>query len=167
MKHISKRDVVTLMIAALILGSALGWALGLKIGYMDGVRNVTEVRNQMLGLNPFDASLPIRDLEYYDITPSGVTITFNTDTKTTGEIDYRDYSCEWSIYPSDIFTRTDVAHVFLAERLYRVVIQTYPEGGTLVWRIVDNDDTQNSGSLWQYIDLPRPAESVLPPPYKK
>ena len=73
-------------------------------------------------------------------------------------------SCEWTIYPSDIFTLSPLELVALEDYLFRVDIETYPEGGTVMFRVIDNE--KNKGSLWFYIDLPRPQEqTVLPPPY--
>ena len=160
----------TLLLAMCIVLFFLdGFVLGLRLGYLEGSQNTTEIRNQMLDIKPYDASLPVRDLEYSEILPSGVTITFNTDTKVkiSGETEFQDLYCEWTVYPSDIFTITKVWNVLLTPSLYRAVIETYPEGGTVMFRILEGDLENNRGSLWFYINLPcsENPSTIFPPPY--
>lgn len=152
----------------MLLVFVIGLAVGLRTGYKDGLQNTTEIRNQMLDIKPYDASLEIKDLEYAGISSSGFTIYFNTN-KTTGSIiygdDVYDLSCEWAVYPSDIFTRTPVGIRALEKPALGAVVKTYPEGGTVMFRIIAEE--RNYGSVWFYIDLPRPEGGViLPPPYK-
>ncbi len=156
-----------LLIAMYILVSFLGgFALGLCEGTSFGMRNNTEVRNQILDIKPYDASLEIKDLEYSDISPSGFTALFNTN-KTRGNTiygdDVYDLECEWAVYPSDIFTIVPISIRMFDKPSLRATIETYPEGGTVMFRFIRTEE--NTGSLWYYIDLPRPDETILPPPY--
>ncbi len=153
--------------AYLLLALVIGLAFGLRIGYTDGAKNTTELRNQMLDIKPYDASLAIKDLEYTDISSSGFTIYFNTS-KTTGSTisgdDVYDLACEWVVYPSDIFTRIPIRIRVFDKPSLVAVIEKYPEGGTVMFRIIAEE--RNYGSRWFYIHLPRPDEGILLPPYK-
>jgi len=160
----------TLLITFLVvLACLVGFALGLRYGYMDGSQHTTEIRNQMLDIKPYDASLQIKDLEYSDISPAGFTIYFDTK-DTTGNVissdDINDLVVQWTVYPSDVFSTSNVLIGLLHRPSLKATIETYPEGGTVMFRIIDANFPQvNYGSSWFYIDLPRPDESVLPPPY--
>lgn len=163
----SKNLLIVVYLAVAFLG---GFVFGLRMGYIDGSQTTTEIRNQMLDIKPYDASLQIKDLGYKDISPSGCTITFNTDQKPYGTIyldDVKNLTCEWAIYPSDIFTITPVKIQLLGDCLFAVDIETYPEGGTLMFRILEGSLEDNHGSLWFYINLPRSdsPDAILPPPY--
>lgn len=153
------------ILAAFLAGFVLGFSKGSDFGRI----NNTEVRNQMLDMKPYDASLPVRDLEYSDISPAGCTIKFNTDHKPKSEMDseyLEDLSVEYTIYPSDMFTVTPVKYLTLDDHLYLAEMEIYPEGGTLMFRVIEGTLIDNRGSLWFYIDLPRPdGQTVLPPPY--
>jgi hypothetical protein len=157
--------LIAMSIAVVFLG---GFVFGLRVGYIDGSQRTTEIRNQMLDIAPYDASLSIKDLEYSNISPAGFTIKFDTD-KTTGTViyfsDINGLVCEWAVYPSDVFTMTDVNLVCFEERALIADIETFPEGGTVMFRI--KDTKTNRGSLWFYIDLPRSNDTgtILPPPY--
>lgn len=160
-----KNLLIALYIAVAFSG---GLALGLKMGYADGAQNITEIGNQMLGIKPYDASLQIKDLEYSDILSSRFTVSFNTN-KTTSNVIYVDdinsLVCEWAIYSSDIFAVSPIKLQVFGEQSLRADIETYPEGGTVMFRIVDQKE--NQGSPWFYINLPRPSDenTILPPPY--
>ena len=159
-----------LLIALYILVAFLGgFALGLREGTNFGMRNNTEVRNQILDIKPYDASLEIKNLEYADISPSGFTIYFDTKDTTGNTISFDDVNTlvvQWTVYPSDIFSTSNVLIGLLHRPSLKATIETYPEGGTVMFRIIDENFPQvNYGSSWFYIDLPRPEESVLPPPY--
>lgn len=149
----------TLLIALyLFVAFFSGFVFGLRMGYMDGSQRTTEIRNQMLDIKPYDASLQITDIEYNDISPAGVTISFAT-------YDLLDnLTCFWAIYPSDVFIGTAVQST---GKQHSVQIVIYPEGGTLVFRIQEGDFIGSRGSLWFYIDLPRSNDpnAIMPPPY--
>lgn len=151
----SKNLLIALYLLVAFFG---GFCVGLRIGYMDGSQHTTEIRNQMLDLKPYDASLQIMDIKYNDISPAGATISFAT-------YDLLDnLTCEWTIYPSDVFIGTTVKDT---GKNHSVRIDTYPEGGTLMFRILEGDLEDNRGSLWFYIDLPRSNDpnAIMPPPY--
>jgi hypothetical protein len=155
-----------LIFTYLILAFSIGLVLGLKIGYTDGARNTIEIRNQILDIKPYDASLEIKNLEYSDITSAGFTVHFDTP-KTTGSTIYFDdinkLVVQWSVYPSDIFYETELSLQVFDKPVLKAVIEKYPEGGTVLFRVIDTE--QNYGSRWFYMQLPHPDESVLPPPY--
>lgn len=163
-KYINTRNIlIALYILVALLG---GWVWGFSQGSNFGRINNTEVRNEILDLKPYDASLEIKNLEYSDISPAGFTIEFDTS-KTTGyEIAFDDINglvIEWGVYPSDIFTIGDIQLKALGRPSLRAIVEKYPEGGTVAFRIVDQKT--NTGSLWYYINLPRPDNAILPPPY--
>ena len=150
----TKNLLIALYIFVGFLG---GFAFGLRLGNMEGSQRTTEIRNQMLDIKPYDASLRITDIEYNDISSAGVTISFSTYSS------FDNLTCMWTIYPSDVFLCSTVQSI---GEQHVVTIETYPEGGTLMLRILEGGFEDNRGSLWLYIDLPRPQEStVLPPPY--
>ena len=165
-----KHDALLLGGFVVVFGCGLvsGWVLGMSEGYTYGTRNTTELQNQMLDIEPYDASLEINDLEYGDISSSGFTVYFNTN-KTTGSVisgdDTYDLACEWVVYPSDIFTRTPIQIRLMDKPALVAVIKTFPEGGTCMFRIIAEE--RNYGSNWFYINLPRYDNAVLPPPYFK
>ena len=157
--------LIAMYIAVAFLG---GFVFGLRTGYIDGSQNTTEIRNQMLDIKPYDASLSIKDLGYKNVSPSGVTITFNTSHSDDNPLYFDDINglaCEWAIYPSDIFTITPVRLQMFEDYSLFADIETFPEGGTVMFRIIDTKI--NRGSLWFYIDLPRSSDprAILPPPY--
>jgi len=164
----TKNLLIALYIAVAFLG---GFVFGLRMGYIDGSQHTDEIRNQMLDIKPYDASLLLNDLTYYDISPSGCTIEFNTSHHPKPEIDtsyLEELLCQWTIYPSDCFYTANVTYPLFSKCLYRAKIETYPEGGTLMFRIIDKNLPEiNRGSLWFYIDLPRSDDpnAILPPPY--
>jgi len=160
------KEITVYIICGFIVGVSLGFVLGLSLGYRGGSQNTTEIRNRMLDIKPYDASLQIKDLDYSDISPAGFTVEFDTDKTTGHEIAFDDINglvIEWGIYPLDIFSIDDIQLKVIGKPSLRATVETYPEGGTVAFRIVDQKT--NTGSLWYYIDLPRPEEAVLPPPY--
>lgn len=167
-KHFIFSTKNLLIAMAIVLALLGGFVSGLRIGTIDGSRHTTEKRNEMLDLKPYDASLEIKDLEYSNISPAGCTITFNTN-KTTGHtIHFEDINglvCEWGVYPSDVLTIAEVYLIVLGDNALRAKIETFPEGGTVFFRIVDQKT--NTGSIWFYIDLPRSEDpnAIMPPPY--
>jgi len=159
----AKNLLIAMWLVVAFLG---GFVFGFRSGFMDSSRHTAEIRNQMLDIKPYDASLEIDDLEYMNISPSGFSIGFNTKKTTGTTIYFNDVNglvCEWTVYPSDIFSITDVKMQLFEDYSLRADIETYPEGGTVMFRIVDQKE--NRGSLWYYIDLPRANDTVLPPPY--
>ena len=169
-KLIGEIRAETIKIAgASVFGVLCGILIGYSFGFPEGSQHTTEVRNVvLLDAKPYDASLEIKDLEYSSVSPSGFTVSFNTN-KTTGTTIYLDdingLECEWAVYPSGIYTTSPVGLQAFEPNALKAKIETYPEGGTVMFRIIDFE--QNRGSLWFYIDLPRPKEgTVLPPPYK-
>lgn len=160
------KSIILYVCCGLIVGLSIGFTCGLKLGYGDGVKHTTEIRNEMLDIQPYDTNLQISDLEYSDISPAGFTVYFNTKHTKSNTIEFDDINglvCEWAVYPSDIFTISDVKLRVLADPALFAKIEKYPEGGTVMFRIVEQK--LNRGSLWFYIDLPRPDDAVLPPPY--
>ncbi len=107
---------------------------------------------------PYDDSLVIDNLAIKDISSSGATILFNTPTR------LQDLSIQYYVYPvSDILTSNKVISV--DNLTHEGFIKTYPEGGTVYYRIIQGDYTINKGTKWLRIDLPRNDNAVLPPPY--
>jgi hypothetical protein len=106
----------------------------------------------------YKSDLIIRDLNIYDVSPSGFSATFRTEKNQA-------VCVEWTVYPSDWYTVSYCGD----GRWHRFCIETYPEGGTVVYRITDGIDWMSEhGTVWLYQDLPRPAnKTVLPPPYYK
>ena len=154
MKQIFANKYITIS-SYISLALVIGLVLGLRIGYSDGVQRTTEIRNQMLDIKPYDASLEIKNLEYDNISPSRFTIYFDTN-KTTGNTisgnDVYDLAVEWTVYPSDIFTRTPIKIRAFDRPSLTVTIEKFPEGGIVMFRILRED--KNLGSLWYYINLP-------------
>ena len=165
-KHLNTKNALIVLYVLLALGG--GWVWGFGQGSNFGRINNTEVRNQILDIKPYDTSLEIKNLEYSDVSPAGFTIEFDTNKTTGHEIAFDDINglvIEWGVYPSNIFQIDDIQLKLLGKPSLRAIVEKYPEGGTVGFRIVDQKT--NTGSLWYYINLPRPEEgSVLPPPYR-
>ncbi len=147
------------MISCFVLCAlVVGFALGIHMGVKFGAENIESVRNEILDIKPYDASLEIYDLEYSDTSSSGFTIDFNIN-QTIDNL-----TCQWATYPSDMFYSANVSKSPINNYSYRTKIEQYPEGGTIMFRILKDN---NYGSLWFYIDLPRSSDSnnILQPPY--
>jgi hypothetical protein len=157
-----KNALIVFCIPVVLLG---GWVCGFRQGSNFGRINNTEVRNEILDLKPYDASLQLKNLEYHDISPSGFTVEFDTSKTIGNEIasdDINGLVIEWGVYPSDILIIDDVQLRVIGSPSMRAIVDKYSEGGTVFFRIVDQKT--NNGSLWYYINLPEPDDIVITPP---
>ena len=105
----------------------------------------------------YKADLVIHELAISDVSPAGFSATFKTEKNQALVV-------EWTVYPSDMFMSG-----YCGDGQYHsFAINTFPEGGTVIYRITDgNDWFLAHGTEWRYQDLPRSTDpnAILPPPY--
>lgn len=102
----------------------------------------------------------IENVNIFGLDAGGFNAMFTTQQK------YNYLIVMWTVYPSDIFMTQIVRTT--DGRYHSFSITTFPEGGTIMWRIENGKEAwfSNHGTDWFYQNLPRPeTPSVLPPPY--
>ena len=148
-------------------GATYGWAYKSHVyGTNNNTPpNVASANHNCLGKNwgvPdfIDYTLYLININYTDISPAGVTITFSISNNIS--CDY--FLCMSSIYPLDIWNSSNVNYI---NNLYNTRIEIFPEGGTLLFWIIGYDSTKIIYISHEYhIDLPRSNDlTIISPPY--